>query len=126
VQTVEKTFSKLRELNTGLTPNGKSFGEVMEHFVLGGDEMCFLASAGDVHIIGDRRKKKHEITTANSRVSTTVYRTGCCSGATGPTAFLPPGQRRQTGFTDEFLEKHGAVSGSTIVMTPTGHRVALE
>ena len=31
------------------------------------------------------------------------------------------GQRRRPGFTDEFLVKHGAVEGSTIVMTPTGY-----
>ena len=111
----------LRERNLGMTPDGKSFGEVFEHFVMGGDETCFLASAGDVRIVGDKKKKKHEITTANSRVSTTVYRTGSPSGATGPTGFLPPGVRRQTGFTDDFLIKHGAAPGSTIIMTPTGY-----
>ena len=72
-------------------------------------------------IVGDKVKKKHELTTADSRVSTTIYRVGSPSGATGPTAFLPPGVRRHTGFTDEFLVKNGAAPGSTIVMTPTGY-----
>ena len=121
MQSVEGAFDILRERNTGQTPCGKSFGEVMEYFVLGGDETCFMASAGDVRIIGDKHKKKHEIASANSRVSTTVYRVGSPSGATGPTGFLPPGLRRQTGFTDDFLVKHGAAPGSTIVMTPTGY-----
>ena len=64
----------------------------MEHFIAGGDESCFLASAGDVKIIGEKDKKKHEVYSANSRVSTTIYRTGFASGHTGPTAFLPPGR----------------------------------
>ena len=90
-QTVDKAYNMLRERNLGMTPDGKSFNEVFEHFVVGGDETCFLASAGDVRIVGDKKKKKHEITTANSRVSTTVYRTVSPSGATGPTGVLPPG-----------------------------------
>jgi hypothetical protein len=118
---VDKAYAKLKELNSGLTPDGKTFEEVMAHFVLGGDEACLLASAGDVKIIGDKIKKKHELHTADSRVSTTIYQVGSPSGATGPTAFLPPGVRRHTGFTDEFLVKHGAAPGSAIVMTPTGY-----
>ena len=36
--TIEHAFDFLRKKNTGLTPDGKSFGEVMAYFVLGGDE----------------------------------------------------------------------------------------
>lgn len=137
---VDTAFRLLRTWNTGALPDGRTFPEVMEHFVAGGDETCFLASAGDVKIIGDKKKKKHELASANSRVSTTIYRVGFASGATGPTAFLPPGVRRKTGYTDKFLTDHGAAPGthttcdlqmtsqilalscpgSTIAMTPTG------
>lgn len=109
--TVDKAFRMLRSLNTGTLRDGRTFAEVMEHFVAGGDETCFLASSGDVKIIGDKRKKKHELASANSRVSTTIYRVGFASGHTGPTAFLPPGVRRKTGYTDQFLVNHGAMPG---------------
>lgn len=99
---------------------GKSFGELMPHFVLGGDETCFLASDGTIYIIGDIDKKKHEKNTADSRVSITIYRIGAASGDTGPTAFLPPGVKVKKGFTPAFLKQHGAAHGSCIVMTANG------
>ena len=131
---VESALNLLTERNTGLTPDGKTFKEVAEHFVCGGDETCFLASAGEVTIIGDKGKKKHEVHAANSRVSTTVYRTGFASGQTGPTGFLPPGAllctphthhrivtlhvwcclagtRIKLGYSDEFVQRHGAEKG---------------
>ena len=118
---VDQALAFMRENNTGLTPDGKTFGEVIDHFLLGGDETCFLASAADVKIIGDKEKPKHDLPTGTSRTSTTVYRVGSTAGATGPTAFLPPGKQRKAGYTDAFLVKHGAPPGSTIVMTPTGY-----
>jgi hypothetical protein len=93
----------------------------MDHFALGGDETCFLASSGDVKIIGDKEKPKHDLPTGTSRTSTTVYRIGSTAGTTGPTAFLPPGKQRKAGYTDKFLVEFGAPEGSTIVMTPTGY-----
>ena len=119
--TVDGALAFLREQNTGLTPDGKTFGEVIDHFVTGGDETCLLASDGDVKIIGDKKKPKHDVPAGSSRTSITLYRTGSAAGAHGPTAFLPPGERRKSGYTDEFLEKHGAAKGSTIAMTPTGY-----
>jgi hypothetical protein len=118
---VDGALDFLRRMNMGTTKDGKTFGEVAPSFVLGGDETCFLASAGDVKIIGDKEKKKHEIPTAGSRSSITVYRCGSAAGVTGPTGFLPPGKNSKTGYTDTFLRTHGAAVGSTIVMTPTGY-----
>ena len=118
---VDQGLAFLRKENTGLTPNGKTFGEVIDHFVMGGDETCFLASAADVKIIGDKEKPKHDLPTGSSRTSATIYRLGSTAGATGPTAFLPAGKQRKAGYTDAFLVKHGAPAGSTIVMTPTGY-----
>ena len=120
-QAVDSAFTFLREKNEGTTPDGRTFGEVMPHFVLGGDETGLLASNGDVTVIGDKKKLKHEVSTAGSRVSITAYRCGSAAGSDGPTGFLPPGVRRKSGFTDEFLLKHGAAPGSTIVMTPSGY-----
>ena len=119
--TVDQALTFLREKNTGRLGDGRTFGEVFDHFVCGGDETCFLASAGDVKIIGDKAKPKHDLPTGSDRTSITVYRVGFACGATGPTAFLPAGQRRKAGYTDEFLVKSGAPPGSTIVMTPTGY-----
>lgn len=66
----------------------------MPHFIFGGDETGLQASNGDVKIIGDKGKKKHEVQTANSRISVTMYRIGNTAGSDGPTAFLPPGAHR--------------------------------
>jgi hypothetical protein len=106
---------------TGLTPEGKTFGEVMAAFILGGDETGLLASDGIVKIMGDKKKKKHEVQTATSRTSITLYRVGSAAGADGPTAYLPPGTHLKTGYSDAFLEKHGSAAGSTIAMTTTGY-----
>jgi hypothetical protein len=119
--TVDSAFNFLREKNTGVTKDGKSFGEVMPHFVFGGDETCFLASNGEVKIIGDKQKAKHEVATAGSRVSITVYRCGSSAGVDGPTGFLPPGAYRKSSYTDAYLLKHGAAPYSTIIMTKAGY-----
>ena len=52
-------------------------------------------------------------------MSITLYRTGSVAG-NGPCAFLMAGQRRRPGFDDDFLMKHGAAAGSTLVMTESG------
>ena len=109
---IESCYAELRQHNTGLCKHsGKTFGEVIEHFIWGGDETCLLASAGDVHIIGDKDKKKHEVKAGDSRMSITMYRIGSVAGETGPTAFLMSGQRRRENYTNEFLERHGGAVG---------------
>ena len=57
--TYESSLNLLRERNTGVSKkSGKSFGEVMHHFIIGGDETCFMASVnGDCRVIGSRNKK---------------------------------------------------------------------
>ena len=91
---VDEAYDLLRQKNHGLTSDGKTFGEVMHHFCLGGDETGLQASDGNVSIIGDKLKAKHELPTADSRVRTTLYRVGSAAGNDGPTAFLPPGTAR--------------------------------
>jgi hypothetical protein len=42
----------LRRMNSGTCQKtGKSFGEVIQHFIVGGDETCFMASDGEVYVI---------------------------------------------------------------------------
>jgi hypothetical protein len=108
-------------LNQGVDSQGKSFGERKGDCVCGGDETCLLAQDGKVKIIGEKDRKKHESTNNAGRISITMYRTGFASGAVGPTAFLPPGKRRDANYTDAYLEKYGAAFGSTVVMTDSGY-----
>ena len=111
----------LHEMNTGCMPDGRRFRDVSPHFFWGGDESGFQASGGDVNIIGDKRKAKHELPTGTSRTSMTLYRTGNAAGTTGPTAFLPPGKTMKAGYSDVFLERHGAAPGSCFAMTKSGY-----
>ena len=62
----------------------------MEHFVLGSDEACLVASpTGQVKVFGAKLKDKHEKIVNDSRVFITIVRTAATGGATGPTHFLP-------------------------------------
>ena len=44
--------------NTGrCRKSGRHFGEVVQHFIIGGDETCLMADVdGDVNIVGDAQK----------------------------------------------------------------------
>ncbi|KAJ1449690.1 hypothetical protein M885DRAFT_590330 [Pelagophyceae sp. CCMP2097] len=118
---MDDTLKKLRERNVGCCPkSGKTFGEVLRHFVGGGDETGMLASSGNVTIIGDKGKRKHESNKDDSRVSISMFRLGSAAGTIGPTGFLMSGKKKKTGFTDEFLVTNGATPGSSPHMTPTG------
>ncbi len=108
----------LRRMNTGTCQKtGKTFGEVIEHFIIGGDETCFMASDGEVYVVGEKGVKKHEKKLVDSRVSITMYRLGSIGGSDGPVFFLMAGKQRKSAFTDNFLSKHGAPKGSSIIMT---------
>ena len=120
---VDDQYKFLRETNIGLCKkSGKTFGEVMAHFIIGLDEMCIMSDAhGTLHVIGAAEKKKHEKLLQDSRVSITIVRTGTCAGTTGPTIFLLKGTKVKPAFSDEFLLKHGLAPGSTIVMTENAY-----
>ena len=48
----------------------------MEHFIVGGDETCILASSAvDFMVIGSKDRKKHEKIVADSRASIAA----CCT-----------------------------------------------
>lgn len=56
---VDTEYDNLRLVNTGLCKkSGKTFGEVMGHFIIGLDEMCLMSDHnGNAHIIGSADKK---------------------------------------------------------------------
>jgi hypothetical protein len=58
----EKALCFLRTKNTGVcNKTGKSFGELIDHFILGCDETNLIADAdGELRIVGEKGKKKHE------------------------------------------------------------------
>jgi hypothetical protein len=75
---VDGVLNMLQRENTGICQRtGKAFGEVMHHFVVGGDETCFQASdIGDGMVIAEHGNKKAEKKCQDSRESVTLYRTG--------------------------------------------------
>jgi hypothetical protein len=96
----------------------KSFGELIDHFILGDDETNLIADAdGDLRIVGERGKKKDEKKVANYQGSFTMYYTGVTAGHNGPTVFLLKGKKRKSGFNETFLRQEGCALGSTICMT---------
>ena len=99
---VDVVLNMLRRENTGICQRtGKAFGEVMHHFVVGGDETCFQASdIGDGMVIAEHGNKKAEKKCQDSRESVTLYRTGTPGGSTGPTAFLLKGKTVRSGYTE--------------------------
>lgn len=115
----DRALRFLREKNTGLCKRtGKTFGELIDYFIVGGDETCMMSdSNGDLKIKGEAGRKKHEKKVSNNRGSITMYRTGTPAGSNGPTAFIMAGKRRRAGYTDAYLQRMGAAPGSTIAMT---------
>ena len=122
---VDQEYDYLRATNTGLCGrSGKTFGEVIEHFIWGLDEMCLMSDHhGNLHVIACAEKKKHEKLLQDTRVSITMVRIGSVGGTTGPTIFLLKGakQNRRKEFSDEYLVRHGCAPGSTIVMTESAY-----
>ena len=94
---VNNAFNTLRQRNAGVCRlTGKTFGELMGHFVIGGDEACFMANAsGGGRMIGSADIKKQEKNLDDCRASITVYRTGTPKGGQGPTAFLLKGEKTE-------------------------------
>ncbi len=101
---------------------GKLFGELIDHFILGSNETNLIADAdGDLRIVGEKGKKKHEKKVANYQGSITMYRTGVAAGHNGPTVFLFKGKKRKSGFNDKFLKQEGCALGLMICMTKNAY-----
>ncbi len=58
----EKAICFIRTKNTRVcNKTGMSFGELIDHFILGGNEINLIADAdGELRIVGEKGKKKHE------------------------------------------------------------------
>ena len=80
----------LRKRNTGLCKlTGKQFGELMKHFIVGGDKSNFLADAdGNLKIVAEKGRNKHEKTAGDYCGSLEVLRYGAAGGLNGPSAFI--------------------------------------
>ena len=117
--TVDNAFEQLRAKNQGRCKlTGKTFGELIGHFIIGGDEACFIANAtGDGKVIASCDIQKQEKNVDDCRSSITAYRTGTAKGDQGPTGFLLKGDKKRHGYSHRFLKKHGAADGSQIIMT---------
>ena len=73
----------------------------MKHFCGNEDEGCLLASGGDVKVVGEKGRSKHEVNLDDSRVSISYF---CTTGNTdGPTDLLMEGVELPAGYSDEFL-----------------------
>lgn len=65
---IDSGLKFLRQQNTGLCGCGcnRTLGELIDHFVIGGDETCFMVSKGNIKVVAARGKKKHEKRRRNS------------------------------------------------------------
>ena len=100
----EKSLDFLRKHNTGTCPKtGKTFGELIEHFVLNGDETNLMAdNDGNVKIIGEFGRQKHKKRVSDCKASATMYRFGSAGGDNGPTVFVMAEERVAAGYTPDF------------------------
>ena len=66
------------------------------YFQLNLDETCFLCNEGELKIIGDNNKPRHDKNGSDSRFSVTVLRVGSEAGVNGTVIFLAKVTKVQT------------------------------
>ena len=88
-------MNDLRQRNTGLCGfRAMTFGGLIQHFISGGEETCFMACAyGTLKVIGSAGRKKHEKKTQGSQILVTLYMTGLVPGDTVLPVFLITGNK---------------------------------
>ncbi len=120
---VDEVYDLMRTKNTGLCKlSGKSFGELMPHFIIGLDEMCLMSDChSDLHVFAVSDKKKQEKLLQDSRCSISVIRTGTVAGTTGPTMFLLKGAKCRKHFNEDYLLRYGMAPGSKVIMTENAY-----
>jgi hypothetical protein len=84
---------------------GKSFGELIHHFIVGGDEKNMMASEDNqsLGVVGLDGHKKHEKKMVDCMASISMHHTDSAAGDIGPNMFLLKGKNRRSGYTDAFL-----------------------
>ena len=97
---VDAEYDNLRMVDIGLCKkSGKTFGEVMSHFIVGLDEMCIMSDFhGNAHVFVSADKKKHAKILQDSRIHITIVRTGTVAGTTGPTIFVLKGTQSRSAY----------------------------
>ena len=55
---VENSFHFMCDNNTETLLDGRTFGDVVKYFFLGGDNACCIVSGGHVHVVWDTEKRK--------------------------------------------------------------------
>ena len=116
---VEGEWKLLEKLNLPCD----SFRELRTHFQLNLDESCFMCSDGELKIMGDAERQKHDKNTSDSRTSITVLRVGAAGGEKGPVVFVVKGKGKvKSMFSDARLVKHyGLPEGSTVIMNDSAY-----
>ena len=84
-------FDQVRHLNAK-SDDKADFKPVEDYFSLNLDESNFMASDGQLEVIGSAAKKKQEKNTNDSRVSVTATRIGSSAGIEGPRGYLSAGK----------------------------------
>ena len=80
-----------------------------------------MASDGNVRIIGNVVKKKHEKNNSDCRDSITTVRIGSAGGAGGPRIFLAKGKSSELKTLSDMPKNHNSPPGSCVVMTPSAY-----
>ena len=80
------------------------------------DETCFFCNEGELKIISNNDKPRHDKNCSNSRFSITVLRFGSAAGVNGPVIFMANGTRvhhRLRG--NNLVTKYGLPEGSCAI-----------
>ena len=86
------------------------------YFQLNLDETCFLCNEGELKIIGDNDKPRHDNNCSDSGYSITVLRVGSSAGVNVPVIFLAKGTEvhpRLRG--NNLVTKYGLPEGSCVI-----------
>ena len=86
------------------------------YFQLDLDETCFLFNEGELNIIGDNDKPRHNKNCSDSRFPITFLRVGSAAGVNVPVIFLANGKKVYTRLRDNNLvTKYGFPEGSSVI-----------
>ena len=86
------------------------------YFQLNLDETCFLCNEGELKIIGDNDKPRHDKNCRNLRFSITFLRVGSAAGVKGTVIFLEKGTKVHPRLRGKNLvTKYGFPEGSCVI-----------